>query len=57
MNTYKVTYMEKSIHGTYDGFAIVEAESKVDAYDAVKDSARMEGVRRLVNGITRMENA
>ena len=57
MMTYKVTYIEKSIHGTHDGFAIVEAESPVYAERAVKDSARIEGVRRLVNDVTRMENA
>ena len=57
MSTYKVTYMEKSIHGEYDGFAIVEAESKTDAYTVVKDSARIEGVRRLVNDVTRIDNA
>ena len=57
MITYKVTYMEKSIYGEYDGFAIVEAESWLDAVGVVKDSARLEGVKRLVSDVTRMENA
>lgn len=52
MMTYKVTYIED---GTHEGYAIVESPSRLEAGLVVTDSAKMEGVKRLLTSITRVE--